>query len=62
MACEEASKLLVDGWGFSAEDAFMFISVTGDLGLAAYFHPSPGCVVARMRVPKLASNPGPFRL
>jgi amidase len=62
MACEEASKLLVDEWGFSAEDAFMFLSVAGDLGLAAYFHPSPGCVVARMRVPKLASNPGPFRL
>jgi amidase len=23
-ACEEASKLLVDEWGFSSEDAFMF--------------------------------------
>ena len=36
-ACEEASKLLVDEWGFSSEDAFMFLSVAGDLGLAASF-------------------------
>jgi amidase len=61
MACEEASKLLVDEWGFTPEDAFMFLSVAGDLGIAAYIHPSPGSVIARMRVPKLASNPSPFR-
>jgi amidase len=61
MACEEASKLLVDEWGFSPEDAFMFLSVAGDLGIAAYIHPSPGSIIARMRVPKLASNPSPFR-
>ena len=61
IACEEASKLLVDEWGFSAEDAFMFLSVAGDLGVAQYCHPSPGSVIARMRVPKLASNPTPFR-
>ena len=60
-ACEEASKLLVDEWGFSREDAFMFLSVAGDLGIAQYCHPSPGSVIARMRVPKLASNPHPFR-
>jgi amidase len=62
LACEEASKLLVDEWGFSSEDAFMFLSVAGDLGIAAYYHPSPGSVVARMRVPKLASNPRPFHV
>jgi amidase len=60
-ACEEASRLLVDEWGFSMEDAFMFLSVAGDLGIAQYCHPSPGSVIARMRVPKLASNPTPFR-
>jgi amidase len=60
-AVEEASKLLVDEWGFSGEDAFMFLSVAGDLGIAQYCHPCPGSVIARMRVPKLASNPGPFR-
>jgi len=61
IACEEAAKLLVDEWDFSAEDAFMFLSVAGDLGIAQYCHPSPGSVIARMRVPKLASNPAPFR-
>jgi amidase len=61
-ACEEAFRLLVNEWSFSKEDAYMFLSVAGDLGLAAYYHPSPGCVTARMRVPKLASNPTPFRL
>ncbi len=60
-ACEEAFRLLVDEWSFSPEDAFMFLSVAGDLGIAAYYHPSPGCVTARMRVPKLDSNPAPFR-
>ncbi len=51
----------MDEWGFSPEDAFMFLSVAGDLGIAAYIDPSPGRVIARMRVPKLASNPTPFR-
>lgn len=61
-ACEGAFKILVDEWQFSREDAFIFLSVAGDLGIAAYYHPSPGCVTARMRVPKLPSNPAPFRL
>lgn len=60
-ACEEAARLLVDEWGFTMEDAFVFLSVAGDLGIAQYCHPSPGSVIARMRVPKLASNPAPFR-
>lgn len=62
MACEEAARLLVDEWAFSMEDAFMFLSVAGDLGIAQYCHPSPGSVIARMRIPKLSSNPTPFRL
>ncbi len=61
-ACEEAARLLVDQWGFSPEDAFMFLSVAGDLGLAQYCHPSPSSVIARMRVPKIAAVPGPFRV
>jgi len=60
IACEEAAKLLVDEWDFTMEDAFMFLSVAGDLGIAQYCHPSPGSVIARMRVPKLTSNPRPF--
>ncbi|MHB2028083.1 MAG: acetamidase/formamidase family protein [Acidimicrobiales bacterium] len=61
-ACEEAWRLLVDEWSFSKEDAYIFLSVVGDLGVAAYYHPSPGCASARMRVPKLPSNPSPFRI
>ncbi|HVB70195.1 MAG TPA: acetamidase/formamidase family protein [Acidimicrobiales bacterium] len=61
-ACEEAARLLVDQWRFTPEDAFMFLSVAGDLGLAQYCHPSPGSVIARMRVPKIAAVPGPFRV
>lgn len=51
IACEEVSRPLLDEWSFSSEDAFMCLSVAGDLGIAAYYHPSPGSVVARMRVP-----------
>ena len=40
-AAEEAAKLLVDEWGFTMEDAFIFLSVAGDLGIAQYCHPSP---------------------
>ena len=60
-ACEEAAKLLVDEWGFTMEDAFIFLSVTSDLGIAQYCHPSPSSVIAKMRVPKLAATPAPFR-
>jgi amidase len=60
-ACEEAAKLLVDEWGFTMEDAFIFLSVAGDLGIAQYCHPSPGSVIAKMRVPKTSATPHPFR-
>lgn len=60
-AAEEAAKLLVDEWGFTMEDAFIFLSVAGDLGIAQYCHPSPGSVIARMRVPKISRAPKPFK-
>jgi len=60
-ACEEAAKLLVDEWGFTIDDAFIFLSVTSDLGIAQYCHPSPGSVIAKMRVPKLKATPAPFK-
>ena len=61
LACEEAAKLLVDQWGFTIEDAFIFLSVAGDLGIAQYCHPSPGSVIAKMRVPKTSATPRPFK-
>ena len=63
MAIEEAAKLLVDQWGFTMADAFIFLSVACDLGVAQNCHPIPETpfVVARMRIPKLAATPQPFR-
>lgn len=61
-AAEEAQKLLVDQWGFTMEDAFIFLSVAGDLGIAQYCHPCPGSVIARMRVPKISRAPRPFKI
>lgn len=62
LACEEAARLLVDQWGFTMEDAFIFLSVACDVGIAQACHPCPGSVIARVRVPKLAACPTPFRV
>ncbi|MEI8057694.1 MAG: acetamidase/formamidase family protein [Actinomycetes bacterium] len=62
LACEEAARLLVDQWGFTMEDAFIFLSVACDVGIAQACHPCPGSVIARVRVPKLSACPAPFRL
>lgn len=62
-ACDEAAKLLVDEWGFTIEDAFIFLSVAGDLGIAQNCHPMPdGFAVAKMRVPKISRAPKPFKI
>jgi amidase len=62
IACEEAAKLLVDQWGFTMEDAFVFLSATGDLGIAQACKPCTGSVIARMRVPSIPACPHPFRV
>ncbi|MCX6461946.1 MAG: acetamidase/formamidase family protein [Actinobacteria bacterium] len=61
LACEEAARLLVDQWGFTMEDAFIFLSVAGDVGIAQSCHPCPGSVIARCRVPKISACPTPFK-
>jgi amidase len=60
-ACEEAMRLLVDQWGFSSEDAYIFLSVAGDLGIAQYCHPCPGTVISKLRIPKISAVPTAFR-
>lgn len=62
IACEQAAHLLVTQWGFTYEDAFIFLSVTSDLGVAQAVHPCTGTVIAKMRVPKLAASPSPFNI
>jgi len=61
MACEEAAKLLVTHWGFTMSEAFIFLSVQGNLGIAQAVHPATGTVIAKMVVPKLPSCPTPFK-
>ena len=61
VACEEAGRLLVDEWGFTVADAFMFLSVACDVGIAQACHPCPGSVIARVSVPSLEACPAPFR-
>lgn len=61
LACTEAADLLVREWGFTREDAFLFLSVACDVGIAQSCHPCPGSVIARVRVPSIAACPTPFR-
>jgi len=62
VACEEAAKILMGQWGFTAEEAFIFLSVKGDLGTCQSCHPDIGTQIAKMSVPKLSMCPRPFRL
>jgi amidase len=59
---EEAARLLVDEWGLSLEEAFVFLSVACDVGITQGCRPAPGYgLIARFRIPKLDACPGPFR-
>ncbi len=59
-ASEEAARLLVDGWGFSLEEAFIFLSVACDVGIAQACQPSPASSIARVMIPKITACPKPF--
>jgi amidase len=63
LCSEEAAKLLVDEWGFTMEDAFIFLSVACDAGVAQACKPAPGGfgTIARFTIPKLDATPAPFR-
>jgi amidase len=63
LCAEEAARLLVDEWEFSVEDAFVFLSVACDAGVAQACKPAPGFgTIARFSIPKLDATPGPFRV
>ena len=59
-ACQEAARLLVGEWGMSMEDAFVLLSIRGDVGVAQACKPSPFASIARVVVPKLDAIPAPF--
>jgi len=62
LVSEEAARLLVDEWGFSIEDAFIFLSVACDAGVAQACKPAPGFgTIARFAIPKIEATPRPFR-
>jgi amidase len=53
IACQEAAKILIGQWGFSKEEAFIFLSVRGDLGICQACHPDKGTQIAKVSVPRL---------
>ena len=62
LVAEEAARLLVEQWGFSPEDAFIFLSVACDAGVAQACKPAPGFgTIARFAIPKIEATPRPFR-
>jgi amidase len=61
LACEEAARLLVDEWGFSMEEAFVFLSVACDARMCQACRPQGFSTIARIEIPKLAACPRPFR-
>ena len=63
LASEEAARMLVDEWKMLMEDAFVFLSVACDVGIAQACKPGPGFeTIARVVVPKIDAIPGPFDL
>ena len=59
LVSEEAAKLLVDEHGFTIEDAFVFLSVACDAGVAQACKPAEGFgTIARFSIPKLDACPG----
>ena len=62
LVSEEAARLLVDQWGFTIEDAFIFLSVACDAGIAQACKPCPGFgTIARFSIPRIPACPLPFR-
>jgi amidase len=60
LASEEAARLLVDQWGFSLDEAFIFLSVACDVGIAQACQPSPFSAISRVLIPRIAACPQPF--
>jgi amidase len=63
LVADEAARLLVDQHGFSIEDAFVFLSVACDAGVAQACKPAEGFgTIARFAIPKIDACPAPFRV
>ena len=63
LVSEEAARLLVDEHGFTLEDAFIFLSVACDAGVAQACKPCEGFgTIARFSIPKIDACPAPFSI
>jgi amidase len=62
LCTEEAARFLVGEWDFTMEDAFIFLSVACDAGVAQACKPAAGFgTIARFSIPKIEATPAPFR-
>ena len=62
LVSEEAARLLVDQHGFTVEEAFVFLSVACDAGVAQACRPAAGFgAIARFSIPRIDACPAPFR-
>ena len=59
-AVEEAARLLVDEWGFTLEEAFIFLSVACDANICQACRPQEFSTIARVAIPKVSATPRPF--
>jgi amidase len=59
-ASEEAARFLVDQWGFTMEEAFVFLSVACDANICQACRPQPFSTIARVAIPKIEACPRPF--
>jgi amidase len=59
-AVEEGARFLVDEWGFSLEEAFIFLSVACDANICQACRPQEFSTIARISIPKVSATPRPF--
>jgi amidase len=59
-AVEEGARFLVDEWGFSIEEAFIFLSVACDANICQACRPQEFSTIARVSIPKVSATPRPF--
>jgi amidase len=59
-AVEEGARFLVDQWGFTLEEAFIFLSVACDANICQACRPQEFSTIARVAIPKVGAAPRPF--
>jgi amidase len=59
-AVEEGARFLVDQWGFTIEEAFIYLSVACDANICQACRPQEFSTVARVAIPKVSATPRPF--